>query len=185
MTDIAPQRINIQQEETRYKASNSEALLSRVGSAINLINLRQYDSRGFFLNGPYSIIGAQQGVDGAWGILFDVELIAVHMFNLVAGSSGNTTLDVRRFTASNTPAGGASIFSTKPTLSSAAGNNAYLFKDMLNGVDVQAPTGATMPVFDNGGGPFLLNRGDMLTINKDSSQVGGQNCGLVLYYRPR
>ncbi len=185
MSDIPEKRIIMQQEEATYNAANSEALLSRVGATANFIAKRQYDSRGFFLNGPYSILGAQTGVDGAWPILFDVELMAVAMFNLVAGASGSTTLDVRRFTASNTPAGGSSIFTTKPSLPYSTGNNAYLFKDFVNNADIQAPSGAVMPVFDNGGGPFLLDRGDMLTINKDASQVGGQNCGLILYYRPR
>lgn len=179
MADIPERRIIIQEEETAYRAAVSEATLSRVGAVSNFISKRQYDSRGFFLNGPYGTIGAQTGVDGAWAVLFDIEIIGVMMFNLVAGSSGTTTLDIRRFTASNT--GNTSIFSTKPSLTSASGNNAYVFRDVLNATNLEAPTGSTVPVVST----VNLNAGDMLTMNKDASQVGGQNCGILIYYRPR
>lgn len=180
MADITPRRINIQEEETAYRSAVSEATLSRVGASTNFINLRQYDSRGFFLNGPYSTIASPQlGVDGAWFILFDVEIVGVGMFNLVEGSSGTTTLDIRRFTASNV--GNTSIFSTRPSLSTASGSYAYVFRDVLNGVTLEAPTGSTVPVLST----TNLNAGDMLVMNKDDAQVGGENCGLLLYYRPR
>ena len=182
MADIAPARIQIQQEETAYRAAVSEATLSRVGAGINFVNTRQYDSRGFFLNGPYSTIGgAQTGVDGAWALLFDVELVGVLMFNLVSGSSGTTTLDIRRFTASNTPSSGSSIFSTKPAINSTSPNNAYVFRDVLNSETLESATGATVPVVST----VNLNRGDLLTLNLDASMSGAENCGVVLYYRPR
>lgn len=183
MADIAPSRIILQEEEVQYRGSVSEATLFRFGAAANFVNLRQYDSRGFFLNGPYDAVGgAQTGVDGSWGVLFNVEIIAVMMFNLVAGSSGTTTLDIRRFTASNT--GNTSIFSTKPSIASSAGNNAFVFRDYLNETTLENPAGTTLPVL-TGGSTFNLNAGDMLTMNIDAKQVGGQNCGVLLYYRPR
>ena len=181
MAAVPDRRILIQQEEVKYRASVSEATLTRVAATSNFIANRQYDSRGFFLNGPYSTGGIQTSVDGAWALLFDVELVGIMMFNHVAGVSGVTTLDVRRFTASNTPVGGTSIFTTKPSLSFTSGNNSFLFKDLLNNVDLQNPTGATMPVVST----VNLNRGDMLTINIDAGQTRAENCGLVLYYRPR
>lgn len=183
MADITPQRIILQEEEVQYRGSVSEATLFRFGSAANFVNLRQYDSRGFFINGPYNAVaGAQTGVDGAWGILFDVEIVGVMMFNLVAGSSGSTTLDIRLFTATNT--GNTSIFSTKPSIASSTGNNAYVFRDFLNATNLENPAGTTVPVL-TGGSTFNLNAGDMLTMNVDAKQVGGQNCGILLYYRPR
>lgn len=181
MADHPERRIILQTEEVRYRASVSEATLSRVANVTNFISKRQYDSRGFFLNGRYDLFGAQTGVDGAWGIMFDVEIVGVMMFNLVAGSSGTTTLDIRRFTASNTPSGGSSIFSTKPSITSAAGNNAFVFRDVLNSTTLENPSGTTVPVLST----TQLNAGDMLTMNKDASQTGGQNCGILIYYRPR
>ncbi len=185
MADITPARIIIQQEEVQYRGSVSEATLSRMGATSNHIALNQYDSRGMFINGPYdSVSGSQVGVDGAWLILKDAEILGVGMINLVAGSSGTTTLDVRRFTASNTPTGGASIFSTKPSIASSAGNNAYVLKDFSTGETLENPAGTTVPVLV-GGSTFNVNKGDMLTMNIDAKQVGGQNCGVLLFYRPR
>lgn len=184
MAAVPDQRIILQAEETKYRAAVSEALLSRVAGVTNFISNRQYDSRGFFLNGPYSLVGAQSGVDGTWVVLKDVEIIGCAMFNLVAGSSGTTTLDVHRFTASNTPSGGLSIFTTRPAIASSAGNNAFVARDFSTSTTLENPAGTTLPVLV-GGGTFNLNAGDMLTLDKDGSQVGAQNCGLILYYRPR
>lgn len=182
MSDIAPQRIIIQQEETKYRAAVSEATLSRVGATTNFINMKQYDSRGFFLNGPYGNGAGSTGVDGAWGILFDIEIVGIMMFNLVTGGVPGTwtQLDIRRFTATNT--GNTSIFSTKPRLSGSTPNNAYLFLDLLNSTTLEDPgLGATLPVMAT----TQLNAGDMLTMNLDTAMTGGQNCGILLYYRPR
>jgi hypothetical protein len=151
--------------------------LSPLGSDV----VKNYDSRAFTLNGPYYIVGAENGVDGGWGVLFDMEIIGVMMYNLVSGSSGTTQLDVRRFTGPNSPSGGTSIFSTRPAISSAAPNNAYVFRDVLNGVTLASGTGTTVPVLSI----TQLNAGDMLTLNKASSQNGGETAGLIIYYRPR
>lgn len=180
MADITPRRINIQQEEVKYRAAVSEATLSRVGASTNFINEKQYDSRGFFLNGPYGNSAGSTGVDGAWGILFDIDIVGIMMFNLVAGSSGTTTLDIRRWTATNT--GNTSIFSTKPSITFSAPNNTYLFLDIANSTTLEDPVlGRTMPVLST----TQLNAGDMLTMNIDAAMTGAENCGILIYYRPR
>lgn len=179
-TEITGARANIYVEDVQYRAAVSEAVGSKIGSSINFINNYQYDSRGFFLNGGYgSYSGAQVGVDGAWGILFDVKLVGIFMFNLVAGVSGTTTLDVKRRTASG--GSSTSIFSTKPSITSAAGNNAFVFNRTIDSTVLDNPAGTTLPIF----GTTDLDAGDMLTLNIDAKQVSGENCGLVLYYRPR
>lgn len=180
MADITEERINIQVEDVQYRAAVSEAVGSTIGASINFINKRQHDNKAFFLNGKYSsVAGAQTSVDGAWGVMFDIEIIGILMFNMVAGSSGTTTLDVRRWTASNT--GNTSIFSTKPSITSAAGNNAYVFYDFLNSTALENPSGTTLPVLS----VTNLNAGDLLTLNIDAKQTDGQNCGLIIYFRPR
>lgn len=180
MADITPERINIQEEETDYKAAVSEALLKRTGAGINFINLRQYDTKQFFVNGRYDkVSGAQTEVDGAQMMLFDAEIVGVMMFNMVAGSSGTTTLDINRWTASNT--GGTSIFTIKPSITSAAGNIAFVAYDFLNSTTLENPAGTTLPTL----AVTNLNAGDLLTLDIDAKQVAGENCGLVIYYRPR
>jgi hypothetical protein len=181
MADVAPRRINLQVEETKHKAGVSEATFTRTAQAVNFVNMKQYDSRGFFLNGPYFAGDGKKDVDGAWIVLFDIEIIGVAMFNHVAGTSGTTRLDVHRFTASGTPAGGTSIFTTRPALSFSSGNNAMVVRDVLNSVTLQGPSGSTVPVLSI----TDLNAGDMLSLDLDNAQPGGENCGLILYYRPR
>lgn len=180
MADITPARSNIQSEAVAYKAAVSEATFTTIGAAVNFINLKQYDQKAFFINGPYSIVsGAQTEIDGAIAILFDCEIVGVMMYNMVAGSSGTTTLDINRWTASNT--GGTSIFSTRPSITSAAGNKAFVFRDVLNSTTLENPAGTTVPVLS----VTQLNAGDMLTCDIDAKQTGGENCGVILMIRPR
>lgn len=183
MSFIQPFRQNVRQADVAYRRSVSEVILSKVGSSINFINDFQYDSKAWFVNGPYSIVtGPQTGVDGAYLCAFNMEIIGVMMYSLVSGSSGVTTLDIRRFTAPNTPAGGQSIFSTKPSINSTAGNNAYVGRIITpTEVTIANPTGTTLPVLSN----IQLNQGDMLTCNIDSKMSQGQTAGIVLFMKPR
>jgi hypothetical protein len=178
MVDIAPQRINIQEAETNYKASVSEALLKRVGASTNFINDSQYVRWDFKANGPYK---TGPGLDGAIIFEADVEISAVSMYNLIAGTSGTTTIDIRRYTSSNTPAGGTSIFSVKPSISFTAGNYAYVSYNFVTSTALENPSGTTLPVLST----VNLNAGDMLVLNIDAVQVLAQNCGLSIGFRPR
>lgn len=177
MADILEQRLNIQSEEVAYKAAVSESTFTRVGSAVNFINKRQFDSKTFEINGPYR---AANAIDGAYIVPFDMEITGVGVFNIVNGSSGTTQFNVRRFTASNVDAG--SIFSTKPAINTSAGNNAYVARRLIpSDTILENPTGTTLPVIS----VVNINAGDMLVCDVESAQVGAQNCGLVIWYRPR
>ena len=178
MSEVTPQRIIIQNEETAYKASVSEALLRRVGATTNFINKNQYVQWDFKLNGPYK---TGLGLDGAFPIHKDCEITAITMYNLIAGSSGATTLDIRLYTGSNTPSGGSSIFSQKPSIDFSAGNVAYVSYDFVDSVVLENPSGTTLPIL----GTTNLNKGDLLVVNVDSAQVLGQHCGIVVGFRPR
>jgi hypothetical protein len=183
MSFIVPVRQNLRTQDVAYRRSVSEIILSKVGSSINFINDFQYDSKAWFLNGPYSIVtGAQTGVDGAYFCAFNMEIVGVIMFNLVKGSSGTTTIDIRRFTAPNTPTGGASIFSVKPSIASTASNNTYVGRIITpDAVTIANPAGTTLPTLLT----TQLNQGDMLTCNIDSKMSQGQSAGLVLFLKPR
>jgi hypothetical protein len=182
MTNIVGARKNIQEEEVRYKSSVSEAVGFKLGASINFINERQYDTKAFYLNGPYWTRGAPQyAVDGAICILFDCEIVGCAMFNMIAGTSGTTTLDIRRYTASNTPSGGASIFSTKPSISYNAGNYAFVFKRFSDNQTLENPSWTTLPVLST----TNLDAGDMLVADLLTTQNGAENCGVILFVRPR
>lgn len=181
MADILEERINIQSEETSYRAAVSEAMLTRVGASLNFINKRQYDTKAFFLNGKYYQMGTpQHAVDGAYMFLFDAEIVGCMMFNITAGSSGTTTLDIKRYTASNT--GGSSIFTTPPSISFSAGNYAFVGRRLIpTDTILENPSGTTAPVI----GTVNVDAGDMITLSLTSAQSGAENCGIVLFFRPR
>jgi hypothetical protein len=182
MAEITGERKNIQVEEVRYKSSVSEAVGFKLGSSINFINNKQYDHKGFYINGNYSLFSTPiLAVDGAIAILNDCEIIGVCMFNIVAGSAGTTTLNVRRYTGSNTPSGGESIFDVKPSISFTAGNNAFVFKRFLDDTTLENPSGTTLPTL----AISQLNAGDLLVVDLDAAQTNGQNCGLLIFLRPR
>jgi hypothetical protein len=182
MADIPGARNLIQIEETQFRAGVSENIMSRVGALNNFHAEFQYDTKGFFLNGDYgSVVTPQVGVDGAFFVPFDCRIVSCFMFNLVGGSAGTTQLDIRRFTASNTPAGGASIFSTLPQITSAASANAYVGILTTPYTILENPAGTVAPVIAT----LDLDQGDMITCNLDSSMTDAQNCGVVINYRPR
>ena len=180
MADLIPERLNIQIEETQYKSAVSESTMSRVGASINFVNKRQHDTKQFFINGKYYVGGASQtGVDGAYAFLKDAEITGIMMFNLIAGASGTTTLDIVRYTASNT--GGSSIFTVKPAISSTAGDNAYVMVDLTPSYTIlENPSGTTAPTM----ALTTVSAGDLIKMNFTSVQAGGENAGIVIYFRP-
>lgn len=120
MTDIAPERKIIQQEETRAQAATSESVFQRVGAGINFINTRQFDQKDFILNGPYNIIPSPQlGVDGPITYPWNFEIVDVLVYvGDVVGSGGITEFDIKW----KPEIGGTfqSIFSTTPKIAPAA-----------------------------------------------------------------
>ena len=181
MADLSEQRLDIQVEETRFNAAVSEAVAQRLGKSINFINKRQYQAKTFQINGPYGGVSVPVlGIDGAWGMFNNSEIVGLLMYNLVGGASGTLEIDLKKVDQSGgTP---VSIFSTTPKLTSASGNNAFLFYDFQNSVAIENPSGATQPVLTS----VNLDVGDLIRCDLISVQASpAANCGIVLYYRPR
>ena len=175
MAMVAAARKLIDQLEVKYRASVSERTWTKIAGVINFIVTKNHQENQFFLNGPYSIIATPQSkLDGLTVFNFDAEIINVYAFNLVAGSGGTTELDIKL----KPQASGSftSIFSTRPALTSAAGNDKWI------GIG-DTVTGCTAPVLSST--PFNVNKGDGLVLDLIQAQTGGQNCGILIMYRPR
>jgi hypothetical protein len=178
MADIADLRSDVQIEETRFRFAVSESFAQKLGGSINFVNHRQYDTKAFFANGPYAITATlETAVDGLYVFPFDVEIFEVMMFNIVAGSGGTTSLDVKRATA--TGSSFSTIFSTAPAIATTADHtDAAYIRTGGSGTGLTAPVLTTTP--------FNIDAGHAIRLDFLSKQTGSpQNCGLIIYMRPR
>lgn len=190
MTDVSRLRQNIQVEETQYGAGVSEFTLQKVGGSVNFINDRQYDTRKVCLDGPYWVATVPlTGVEALEPFPFDTEIFNCAMYNMVAGSSGTTEIDVKVCTSS----GGsfASIFTVTPKISYNAGNDNYFLMKDEDGNANTAGTGQTMPTWsatyiDAITGHLNIPAGAALRTDLVNKQGGTpENAGLILYFRAR
>lgn len=163
----------------QFRASVSEAVGNKIGASVNFINTMQTDTKLWCINGDYYNSFVKVGIDGVYVCKRNMEIYALSMYNLVAGTSGNTEFDLLRHTASGQA--GTSIFSTKPSLNFASGVNSYLAKRFYDNVVLQNPTGCVQPVLVSA----LLNEGDMITCSMTQTQFPGQSAGIELEVRPR
>lgn len=180
MSDLAPERNIIQEQETQPKASTSTSLLSRMGASSNFILAYMHQEKMWTANGRYNAVtGPQIGIDGGIPIIFDMLIVGISMWNLVPGTSGLLEFDIKRHTASNQA--GTSIFTTTPKLSFSSGINSFLTRRFTDNVDLESPTGATMPVLLSQN----LDAGDLLTCDILQKQVAGESGGILINLRPR
>lgn len=190
MADIAVERKMIQEEEVANRAAVSESLLYRTGAAINFINKRQYDTRKICLDGSYWVVTVPQtGVEALEPFPFDIEVFNIAMYNMIAGSGGTTELDVQ--VTSSSGGSFSSIFTITPKIASTAGNNNYfLMKDASGSFNV-AGTGQTIPTWSASyisgtTGHLNIDAGSALRVDLVQKQSGTpENCGIILYFRPR
>lgn len=189
MSDVSPLLQNIQSLSVQFNSGVSEFLLQSLSGSQNFLNYFTYSEKRFTLFGPYSIVAdPQTAVDGLQVFEFDCQIIDVWMFNMTAGASGTTELDVKMATTS----GGTfnSIFTTTPKIAFNAGNNCWVGSPNPSLIGPQyspspsysAPAHTTQPVL-NASITNVIPRWSAIRLDKISSQVGGQDCGLVIQYR--
>lgn len=191
MSDVTPVRTNVPLPGSQFLAAVSEYIAQSIAGSINFINSFQYDEKEFFLNGPYGQVVSVPvlGLDGLYVFPFNAEIINYAMFNLVAGSSGTTALDIKRATSS----GGTftSIFSVTPKIASTATANTYFLGYTITKVSIgqswavngSPPTGVTIGTFTSV--PFNVSAGDAIRVDLTDRMPAAQNCGLVVHFRPR
>lgn len=178
MASIPDAKADIQSEETAVNAAVSEATLTRVGGGINFHNNRQHDIIDWKFNGRYQQGSAEVGLDGLYVFLFDGEIVGLSMGNIVAGTSGTTTVDIHWFNGSGSDQG--TIFSVQPSISSAAPNNAYLWTNLVDATS-NSGAGLTIPTFSK----TEFSKGDAVRLDLDASMASAENLVVNLYFRPR
>jgi hypothetical protein len=177
-TDIVtPAREIFRVGDISYKRSVSEATFNRVAQTNNFIATYQTDIKEWKLNGSYSVATGITFFDGVASFFTKSEIVGIFFYNGTDGASGVTTFDLRWIDSLGVDQG--SIFSTLPSISSAATNNAIGFKNLVTSTSI-SPTGVTLPVFSKT--EFLEGESVYLVLN--SAMVSALNCGLTIFYRP-
>lgn len=181
MAEVTPLKTNIQSPDVKSGAAASEATMNKVGGSINFWNTFFEGSRLWSANGSYSITPApENGVDGMYFCWSNCEIYAVGMYNLIAGSAGDTEFDIVRHPVGGGPA--VTIFSTRPKIPFGSGANARIIQQILpTPLNLFLSAGATAPVVS----VTQLDAGDALSMNFIGKQTGGKNAGIVMAIRPR
>jgi len=177
MAEITPSRKVIEQEDTAYRRSVSEAILTKFGAQSNFINTYQNDIKEWKLNGSYSVATGITFFDGVASFFFQSEIVGIYFYNGQSGSSGTTEFDIIWKDENGNDQG--SIFSVTPKITSSSSDETIGFKNLITNKEI-TPTGVTLPDFSKT--EFL--EGESLYLKLNSSMVSAQNGGLTIFYRP-
>jgi len=173
---IADLKKLIYEEEVKYRAAVSESTWYKIGGTLNFLLNRNHQEKAFYLNGSYSGWAVPRTfADGISIFEYDAEIFNVYIYNVNAGSSGITEIDLKL----KPQLSGAftSVFTTTPKIDYRAGTAWAGIGDTINY--------CTAAVLTSGASPLQVNKGDAIAIDLVSSQVGASNCGLIVHYRPR
>ena len=173
---VTPSRENLRVGDVAYRRAVSESIFTKVAAQNNFINTYQTDIKEWKLNGSYSVATGITFFDGVASFFFSSEIVGVNFYNGQAGT-GTTTFDIKWKNAAGATQG--SIFSTPPSISSAAANETIGFRNLVTATDV-APAGVTLPVFSKT--TFL--EGESVFMELTSAMGSAVNCGITLFYRP-
>jgi len=129
------------------------------------------------IRGNYGGMAPKNAVDGFWINNDPINIFKVYLYQITPGTGGTTTIDIKR-----TPFGPSSttysLFSTLPSVTPAAGSNAWC--GMGDSV-----TGFTMPATFAGGIAELTGIGPKTAFRLDliSAQTGSPaDVGVIVYY---
>lgn len=173
MAQLPGERKLIFQEDIRYKAGVSEGVGTKLGNIANFISLYQHSDKQFFINGFYEVFAGQTFIDGLVSFTFAAEIFDIVVFNAVVGTSGTTEIDVKY-----SPSVGSaftSIFTTTPKITTAAANDIW-FRVGSSLTGTTAPVATTFP--------FQVAANSAMRIDLVQAMPNGQNCGVILHYRP-
>lgn len=193
MAELAAERNNIFEEDTRYKAAVSESLMQKLGKSINFINSKQYDQQEATAAGRYGVVATALGTFPLefckrYVAPVDIEIMGIAIETGIVGSSGTTTLDIHKITANGATDSGT-IFSVKPAVTASATSNRFggYFYDPISESTVTfgtTPTGVTLGTFTTI--PYPVDQGEALRFDLDAVMAGDpQGISLTLYIRPR
>lgn len=180
MTDISPLKKKIQSEEVLAQSSVSSGTANKLGASVNFaLDSNLYHAR-WQLNGIYgSSTGSQLLVDGGMILPRNYTIVGFYMQIDAVGTGGTTQIDIRRQQASGSA--GSSIFTIKPSMTTAAGNLSKLYVKFNPSSTVHNPTGSTVPTLAINN----LDDGDSLFLDFVTRQSGADSLTVTLILNPR
>jgi len=179
MSNLPEARTDIEIEEVSFRSSVSEAVMQRIGQAVNFINRRQHQIHSFNYNGLTRLFIDVVGADGVFPCLFDMEIVGLSVFMRRGGSSGNCIINMEYFSAPNVNGGG--IFTTKPQISSLGGDFNYLIYNALTETSEEIGTGFTAPEFLK----TQFDKGDVINCVIESAMPDSEDLMIMIHHRPR
>ncbi len=179
MSNLPEAKTDIELEEVSFRSSVAEAVLQRIGQAINFINRRQHQIHAFNYNGLSRLFVDTVGADGVFPCLFDMEIVGLTVFQRRGGSSSSTIIDMEYFSAPGV--NGGSIFSVKPELSNTGGDFNYLVYNALTDTDEEIGVGFTSPTFSK----TLFDKGDVINCKIDQAMPDAEDLMIMIHHRPR
>lgn len=168
----------IQSEEVSYRASVSEATLTRVGQLANFISTKQTDKHSFNLNGNVALAKGSTGSDGVYICLFNMELVGYSIYHGQGGLSGQTIIDLHWLSGGDTDEG--SIWATRPQIDSTAVDDAYGLYDLDQNTAIVSPAGVSLGNINK----TTFNAGDAIRLDADDVMPGSNNFQFTIYFRP-
>lgn len=172
--EINPSPNKIFVEETDVKSAISEATMQRIGASINYIIDRIYNTYNFSWNNFYRVTDTSDGLDGYKYFYKAVNIQRYILTNHVAGTSGTSAVNFEVYDETNTLLG--DLFSTPPSIDSAAGNRAIVGRDVQASTDILAGSNKVVGTLNY----TTLNAGWSLVPKITSAQVRGRNLNFDL-----
>lgn len=135
---IAPSRETFYQKDAKYKRSVSEALLFKVGAAINFINNRIVDRYVLNMGGRFRATSISQYT---FPSIFIKETSKITYYTMSLGNSGSAGLNRIGFKVINELGVElGSLFTTRPSISQSGLNNPMVGYDVKNATEIRKVT---------------------------------------------
>lgn len=164
-----------------WTVDNSSIIISSNQLTVNSAGIpaiaHNYITHQWQLNGPYQAMVPSfplLEIDGYCFFNYNATIIAIWIYNAVAGGSGTTEFDIKIGTSGSSF---SSILSTTGQITSSAASGVWTDSNSVVG----AQTGVVKPIVMSAN----VNAGQALRLDILQAMVGASDCGVIVQFVPR